>query len=195
MRTIELKLYNFEELDEKAKEKARDWFKKDGLEEYQIEDITESFQYKLEQLGLPTEDVRWRLSCCQGDGVAFYGEVDIEEYLKKNKIKTKFKKLFFPDGDLTISIRIDKSYNCHLYDHYNTMVLSWDEHLYGGYDNAYRNYIIDEFIEHLNSHIKELSKDFEKSGYEQIDYYNSNEYVDKNIVINEYEFTEDGEFY
>jgi len=192
MRTIETNLYKFNELSEEAKETARDCWKSNGLDEHECECITEDFQYHLEELGLPKDDIRWRLSCSQGDGVAFYGDVDVEEYLTKNKIKTKFKKLFDKDGDLLIS-NVNIYSNSNHYNHYNTMSLTYNEELHGGYDNPSRQNAIYEFTDHLLAHIKEVSKDFETKGEEQIDYYASNEYVDEMIIANEYEFTEDGD--
>lgn len=189
MRTEEIKIYNFEELSDKAKEKARDWWKNDGLDEHERDSITESFQEKLEKLGLPTEKVCWGLSCCQGDGVAFYGNVDIEDYLTKNKLKTTYKELL-NNGDVLIW-DVEIYNNNHHYNHYNTMSIRY---------NLDYNQITDELEElaeeltdHILSHIKEISKDFETSGYKQIDYYNSDEYVDEVITANEYEFTENGD--
>jgi hypothetical protein len=191
MQVIEVKTYKFEELSDKAKEKAREWWTKDGLDEHECECITEDFQYVLEEKGLPSDKVHWRLSCCQGDGVAFYGSVDVEEYLTKNKLKTKFKKLFDKDGDLLISnVTIN---NCnHHYHHYNTMSISYNEDFYGGYDNPTREQACADFVDYLTDHIKELSKQFEKNGYESIDYYNSSSYIDEILIINEYDFLEDG---
>ena len=197
MKTITIKTYKFEELNEEAKKVAREWWKKDGLDEHECEAITETFQYMLEELGLPDDDVRWNLSCCQGDGVAFYGELDIAEYVAKNKIKTKFRKLFDRDGDLILdNFTINKSQAFHFYNHWNTMNISWNEDLYnlGKLDNPTRHQAIEDFVDHVISHIRELSKEFEKSGYESIDFYSSDDYVDECIVANEYDFLEDGNF-
>ena len=95
MRQETINICTFNELSDEAKEKAREWYR-DGDSEM----TSDQFEYRLEELGLPNKDIRWSLSCCQGDGVAFYGELDIEEYLTKNKLKTKFKKLFDNDKDI-----------------------------------------------------------------------------------------------
>ena len=192
MRTIELKAYKFEELTESAKKAAREWHSKDGLDEFQCESITEGFQSQLEVLGLPTEKVHWSISYCQGDGVAFYGSVDVEEYLKKNKLLTKFRKLFDSDKDLLVQNVEIKSNSPH-YNHYNTMTISYNEALYNGYQNDSRLNAIDDFIEHLSDHIKEISKDFYDQGQKEVDYCYSDEYINESIIANDYEFTEDGD--
>ena len=38
-------------------------------------------------------------------------------------------------------------------------------------------------------------REMEKYGYESIEYYQSNSYIEDVLTINEYEFTEDGEIY
>ncbi len=193
MTTATINTFKFSELSERAKESARDWWKENGLDEFECESITEGFQHKLEELGLPSDDVRWRLSSCQGDGVAFYGCVDVEEYLTKNKLKTKFRKLFDSDKDLLIdNVEIDKNQSFHLYDHHNTMSVSYNEALYNGYENPSREQALEDFTDHLNDHIKELSHEFVKQGTEAIDHYNSDENVDESIICNDYSFTEDG---
>jgi hypothetical protein len=183
-------IYKFNELSESSKETARSWWKESM--DVEFEQITESIQLKLEELGLPTEDVQWRLSCCQGDGVAFYGSLDVEEYLVKNKIKSKFRKLFDADKDLLIDNVEIYSNNSH-YNHYNTMTVSYNEALYNGYENSSREQALEDFTDHLQEHIKDLSRDFQKEGYEEIERITSNEAVDESLVANDYDFTEEGE--
>jgi len=190
MKTAEITIYKFNELSESAKETARSWWKESM--DIEFDGITESIQFKLEELGLPTEDVQWRLSCCQGDGVAFYGSLDVEEYLVKNKIKSKFRKLFDADKDLLIDNVEIYSNNSH-YNHYNTMTVSYNEALYNGYENSSREQALEDFTDHLQEHIKDLSRDFEKEGYEEIERITSNEAVDESLNFHDFDFTEEGE--
>lgn len=46
---------------------------------YYSELITEDITQKLQELGLPATDIRWRHSSSQRDGLAFYGEVNFDE--------------------------------------------------------------------------------------------------------------------
>ncbi len=195
METAEITIYKFKELSEESKETARNWWK-EAFDENDSDNVTQPMKDKLEDIGLPSEDIRWRLSNCQGDGVAFYGSVDVEEYLIANKLKTKFRKLFDKDKDLLISnVEINKSSSFHMYDHHNTMSISYNEDFHGGYDNPSREQALEDFTDHLQDHIKELSKEFAKLGYEEIEYITSDEVVDESLTANDYNFTEDGKVF
>ena len=79
MRVKEIKVFKFEELSEEAKEVARNWYKgcMDNDFYFETEHIKEDFQYELEKLGYPTNKIEFSLSYSQGDGVAFYGHIDL----------------------------------------------------------------------------------------------------------------------
>ena len=80
VRKRQKRAYRFEELSEAAKETAREWFRE--AHEWDSSDsdmLTEQFQQDLEsQYGMSGMKVWWSLGSCQGDGVAFEGEPDIE---------------------------------------------------------------------------------------------------------------------
>lgn len=68
------KLYHFADLSDGAKEKAREWYR-DGndyhfLEEYLLEIVREEMQTQGYEIDGKI-DLRYSLSCCQGDGVSF----------------------------------------------------------------------------------------------------------------------------
>jgi hypothetical protein len=71
----------FAELNPEAQETARQWFRE--VCEWDSTDsdrLTEQFQQDLEsEYGMGGMTVWWSLSSCQGDGVAFKGEPNIEE--------------------------------------------------------------------------------------------------------------------
>ncbi len=73
--------YRFEELNKAAKEAAREWFRKVyEWDSYDSDMLTEQFEQDLEsQYGMSGMKVWWSLGSCQGDGVAFEGEPNIEE--------------------------------------------------------------------------------------------------------------------
>jgi len=195
METATITIFKFNELSESAKETARNWWN-ESFDENDSDIVTQPIKDKLEEFGLPSEDIRWRLASGQGDGVAFYGTVDVEEYLIKNKLKSKFRKLFDADKDLLISnVEINKSSVFHMYDHYNTMSVSYNEDFHGGYDNPSREQALEDFTDHLQDHIKELSKEFAKQGYEGLGYLTSDEYVDECLILQEYKYTEDGKVF
>lgn len=51
------------------------------------------FKSILEEEGFPTGKIYWSLGYVQGDGVSWYGTVDVEKFLRKNRIWTRYKDL------------------------------------------------------------------------------------------------------
>lgn len=202
MEELTVKIYQFEELSETAKEKAREWYKGTMNENFSMEAvmISEMFEEHLNDIGYPTEDIAWSLNCCQGDGVAFYGKVDSDDLEKiaervLNAKESKWFKLLLKAG-LDISIEIRRNSYGHHYSHWNTMEVECEiEDNFIAYNPERYPKIIDlvrNIEEGISREIKETSKELEQKGYESIDYYYSNESVDENIRSNEYEFTEEG---
>jgi hypothetical protein len=200
MREEMVKVCQFSELSEGAKEKAREWFK-DRMNEgfdFEAEQITEDFSYELEELGYPTEDIRWCLSHVQGDGVAFYGDINYDGFLKISDrlLNDDDVKLLRNNLD-NIGINIKIYSNDYHYNHFNTMSLETDVRIYFDEEKEELSNkitcIIDDLIDSIKDEIKVVSKRLARVGYEQIDYFHSNTYIDETIEANEWEFTEDGE--
>jgi hypothetical protein len=123
----EIDVYEFDELPPKAQKRAIDMYRDAGhMAEETNWALREYFELRLGELGLPIDDIRWRLAYTQGDGVAFYGKFNLEEYLRKHKLKSEFAALSRVAED--ISMRIEKV-GPHAYDHYNTMQVSGEPQL------------------------------------------------------------------
>lgn len=203
MKKIGLNVFTVNELSEEAKAKVLDRHRYDfnDLVNY---DIQEEFKITLEDKGYPTDDIRYRLNYCQGDGVAFYGEIDLEEFIEKrheelekslSKHDLRRVKYIAKEG-LTIDIR--KNQYFHLYDHYNTMIVE------AGYVDEYMSYRakdsdIEEMInsvyaleEFIKYDVKVVSKELEDIGYNIADNYENDDYIIEYLNENDYYFTEDG---
>lgn len=167
------KVVFFDALNDKAKEKAREWFNEDNecffLEEHLINVIKEKLEdqgfevigrYKNGQLtGYKDLEILYSLSYCQGDGVSFKGTLS-------------------RDGVL---------YNVEQNDH----------HYYHEY--TIKVYIIDpetdeesDAPDSILDLIRRACKETERAGYEEIEYQQSPEYIDEMIMDNEYTFTLEG---
>jgi hypothetical protein len=178
--------------------------------------ITEKFAEKLSDMGYPTDSLEWRLNYSQGDGVAFYGEVDIDKVMKRLEHKgydLNYDLYRAIDSEnLTIIARIYRNSFGYHYSHYNTMEVYVDgdsietmmEYLYEDLDSDTDEYVdkyneIHNFLLNLkdciHSDIKNVSKELEREGYRDIEYYSSDEYIVETLIANEYEFTEDGIMY
>lgn len=74
----------FNELSKHAKEKVREWYCYEYCEDIIKYDLRERFQEMLKSNGFLNMKVYWSLGYCQGDGVAFGGNLDVGEYLAIN---------------------------------------------------------------------------------------------------------------
>jgi len=82
-KTLTFEAFAYDELSDNAKEKARQWYI-EGMdsEQYGTNDV---LTYTLEEAGLPGMKLYWSLGNCQGDGVAFEGDVDVDGFFKQQE--------------------------------------------------------------------------------------------------------------
>jgi hypothetical protein len=146
--------------------------------------LTEVFQEELQRLGLPSEDIRWRLSSSQGDGVAFYGQLDLDDYLKANKLVGRYKGLKPVLDDIRVTI--EKHRELHMYDHYNTMVVDLDA--YGLDLTAKQERLLEDLEAEIKDRIVDVSHKLEKIGYDEIEWRTSDEAIAETLEANEYEY-------
>jgi len=191
-------VFTIDELSPKAKEKAIQKIR-EGVESN--DDLNEFFTQSLSELGYPIGDIGWRLSCSQGDGMAFYGKI---EHMKKVALAiglSEEKAEYLKD----YSVSITRNSFGHHYSHWNTMTLNeedvdnsqfykLDEHgneIKHG-DSFLINEIYAEFRDALLYHIKETSKKLEAKGYEIIESNESDEACLGIARDNGYRFLESG---
>jgi len=181
-------VYEFDELSPKAKDRAITWYRESGaaFDTEDTEAVSDMFRETLSARGLPTGDVRWRLSSSQGDGVAFYGRFDLDEYLKANKLKSKFPALKDVANDITANI---EKVGPHMYDHYNTMRVEFEPQVEL---TDRQNKELDKLKEFVGAQIEKVSHDLEKAGYEEIEYREGDEQIAETIRANDWEFDVDG---
>ncbi len=178
MKTIskEYVLYSYDELSEKAQEKALDNFRKDNeyiflsdclsqrlhelLEEYDIKDTNDT-----SKPGTTPTQVMYSLSYCQGDGCMFEGVFEWKKY--------------------TVYIKHNGRYY-----HSNSKFIEIHETDNQGFDigEDYEPEVYKEFEELYQKICKEL----EKYGYDFIEYEDSEENFRESCEANEYTFLEDG---
>lgn len=110
-------LFGIDELSEKAKAKAIDNLRTTmTADSYYSELVTEDITEKIQGLGLPTTDIRWRHSSSQGDGLAIYGEINFDEQ-KLVPVTAELKRIFEKEE---LDMVIAKA-GPHMYDHSKTM--------------------------------------------------------------------------
>jgi|SRR5579872_125824 len=197
-KTVEITTYSFDELDDAAKEKAREWFR-EGM--YECDQLSELLEQDLGYYGFDGFKCYFSLNYCQGDGVDFEGVVDIGEIMKagdEGNISTlkdaseyqelcdAIRKAEAHEFEISAEIKHEGHYH-----HYNSMRVEVELHGEVRFTNEHLA-LQDELQRTLSQYASWVSKQLEKLGYEDIEYQNSDEVVDENIRINEYAFTKSG---
>jgi hypothetical protein len=167
MKTIETKIYTFDELSNEAKENAREWWRNGDdmplMSEYMYETLYELLKKSLIKCDEPK--IYHSLAYCQGDGAMFEGEC----VYKKYTIPVKHAGMYYHERSTDIgTIRITKTGEYLDDDTYESIEKSFE----------------DEYIK--------VCKALAREGYEYIENEHSDEVVDENLRANDYTFTESG---
>ena len=211
------------ELSEAAKARAREVWREKAWDSVDSELLTEQFAEVLEyEFGIEARthpvkyakvtryepEIEWSLSYCQGDGVSFKADVDIEkivahgvpgcEYFSPHAQKlAELWKAFqvleaVADFELSLlSITIEPQ---HRHTHDVTSIL-WeaDGAIAEQRDLVYA--VSDAMRDELNALYSAACRRLEKLGYAEIEYHDSDEYLDDELTANDhYLFTEEGDF-
>lgn len=206
MRTVETKIYKFEELSEDVQKKLIEKEQEFNYDaEWICKELTEEFSYRLGKAYYPNDKIEWRLGYCQGDGVAFYGYIDrdnIRNLIKKvmPKSSPERKKLLALSKDFLYNLvdfveiqRNDWGYH---YSHYNTMKLSYDLTVTTISETTDKYFSwFDEFIKYLLKDIKDTSRELERFGYEYLEGFQSEEYARECLENTDTEYDEYGRVY
>lgn len=197
-REHKIKLYKYDELSDKAKEKAReDWVNKGfGWDNHDSDQLTDTFKELLIEKGFEKGvDVFWSLSSSQGDGVAFKGSIDVPKYIRAGKLTKEFGRLIGK-----VEARVDQRGRD---THWNSMTVEIFQDDGGAgsigpkdwHPGAPTREMVVGFEEYLVQDVKDISRELEKIGYAEMEYKGSDEYLADTFEANEYEFTEDGKFW
>lgn len=207
MRTIETKLYTYDELSDWAKERARDWYRtcNDDWSDFTGRDVVDDCVETLGKLGFIIDrkrGVSWSGFSSQGDGASFTGswyasDVDAALVIADRPTDADLKALAeglvemrakYPSG-LAASL----TRRSHHYAH--EMTISIDVEYTGDETDDDGNYI-DVSKEDADT-IEELCRDAMRWIYSRLesayDWEMADEQVAETIRSNDYEFTADGE--
>lgn len=208
MKTIEIKLYKFEELSEAAQQKAiEDFNSNSNFEYFAYDEINNSVNAVIDLFGLKTgnsyTDIRYGHI---NDDILNLSGARLYKYLVNNYysdlfkpkyIKTIDRHVFWPqfickrlNGTVTPEYTQIYSKNFRVNSCSLTGVCYDNDVLQPVYDFLKKptNDTFADLIEDIENAIKKLYSDTE-------DYYNSAEYIKETIEANDYDFTEDGQMY
>lgn len=206
MRTemVAYNVYKFNELNDNAKEKVKQWYL-DGQETYIFsEDCKEDLR---NLFGKNDLDVQYSLSYCQGDGFNIYGKIyaeDIISCLEKHNGGTQLEQfedvltekekktiLHYAKRCGAIELPMNNRY-CYSLADYIDIVEDWEYELKYSYE--YKNINVEalnKFEKMVRDIFGILCNSYEKWGYEYF-YEISDEDLEEMCEANGYEFLEDG---
>lgn len=176
MREETVKVFQFDELSEDAKEKARDWYRNGGLD-YEWWDMDfEDFREELLEIGVET-DTFW-----------FALPPDRADYLVANKPSiVDPRKLLKASG---VDLRTKAARDILNYE--ADLSIGLNQYGSGSHQSHYVSADNEEIADKVEEFFTDKLHEFKVRLENQQDYLYSDESVDENIRINEYEFTENG---
>jgi hypothetical protein len=184
----------FDTLSDKAKEKARDWWRCCEMHDLDLSNVIEDFIDRWKKIGLIVDynDVRWSGFCSQGDGASFAGTY----YPKEDACMwaAEWPKLLSAARTLE---SIQRRHNCEVsasisivsghYVHSNMMRVD----TYLDDEEEYNEGTL-ELDEEIRDVMRGLADELWCALEEEYDWIMGDENVDENIRANEYDFDEDG---
>ena len=203
---IETEVFTFTELNEEAKETARDWYKGDGLDYDWWDAVYEDFNTVCNHLGIELKthsvplmdksirqdpNVYFVLSYGQGDGCSFEGVYSYAKQAPKNLLK------YAPQDETlqNIAKHLQETQRKALWGLCADIESS--NHETSLSVTVRRGHWYADISEQEEDGISEAMRDLNQWLYSQLkenyDWLNSDEQVDEAITCNEYEFTIDGQ--
>lgn len=194
-----VKIYEYSELSESAKDKAKQWYCDDDFRSYML---TDDFKEMWINLYFPNSDlnVEWSLCHCQGDGVNVSGNFDFDNLISYAEnigfeidfTEKEMKRLRYYMNNTEIKVGRNMKYGYCVVQSDDYFVTDWT------YDLSYCKNLDEDLLERLSSLvcflIRNLCRDMESYGYRFL-YEPDDEEVAYMCEANEWYFNEDGSYF
>ena len=184
---VTLKVFKFDELKSDVQEKVLSRFRRDVDLDFSNDYLQERFKEMATEKGFDNSSFNWCLGYCQGDGVSFTANVDLEKFLSINGLKDRFKSLL--DVDAVFKVVRGNSHYYHKY----TVDAEYD--LNADFDSEEMKRLSEELKTLIDAEKNRICDACEKIGYGEYEFIISDECLKYNIQSNEYEFLENGKNY
>lgn len=182
--TVEYKLYKYDELSDKAKEKALEGFYDFNVDYEWWDSSYDWFQEKLKEVGLKCKTFYFGLDRDRFLEAVDLEFIDVAKFIETS-VQAGVKKSILDVADLTINYTRGYRHTFHTIDTYR-----------GIPDRCPRlNKYLTSLIDRCNDKLGDMFSDFLSQLEEEYDYLTSREAIEESIRCNEYEFLEHGEFY
>ena len=199
-RTIERTVFTFEELSDKAKEKAldecRDWEVQDP---YWYESTYDDWKEKLEAQGVSDPKISFSGFYTQGSGASFTGSVNLADWMKSQEIAGKYRALYYAatnptnDAEAFASITRGTAYSHYTYGRPEVELRCYLD------EGDPRSVRLNQQADEVNAAFEEWFRQTEGEIYrdlrEAYEYYTSDEVVAEMLIANEILFNENGSTY
>ena len=198
MRKVEYEILTFEELLEESKQVAIQEKRDEGTwEEWDSSDLEEMWQEELTSYGWKNPKIRFSLSYCQGDGVSFLGKLPLEVALKIDyitsrldfKVIYKLRKLI----DHGIEFSLESCNNRCVHEKSVKVYVNWGDLSHKSCTRLEK--LVEKMRELVDDWRLHLCKTFEKEGYEEIEYHDSDEWIKEELISVDAEFYPNGKRY
>lgn len=206
--TVCYDVFKFDELDDKAKERARDWYRQHALDDEWWDYVYEDAKTRLALAGFDIDRIYFRGFSYQGDGACFEGSwsakgvkaAELKEYApadeELHRIVDALAEIARQHPDATFSVKHSGHYYHEHCTRFSDVEYGEDDPIetlpYGGPEYQERAAYLGGRTEELI----ELARDAMRWIYARLEaeyeFLNSDEQVDESIRANEYEFTEEG---
>lgn len=194
MKTVEITLYKFDELSDEAQQNAIQKWRED---QYQNGDnlfwFMDSCKDYLKDTGFINPKIQYSLSYSQGDGLSFSadGYTRLKETFIKHLGEHHSNIADYLCDNVTLQIKGNTGHYCY--------ASKSDIDLYLEVYSSNNTPLVDDLIEVV---MKDITDEYltacrvlETNGYEQIEYEQSDEYIQETINANDYDFTIEGDIY
>jgi hypothetical protein len=189
MRTVRTKVYKFEELSNEAKAVAIENYRNNTTEVF-LDMFQEDCIEAIQEVGFSGNiKLQYDLGYSQGGGLSF----SCDYFTKLNEVftevlgKGKEKTINCIINELAFSLEGNNGRYCFASKGDLDLTLENYNRDYNSIESS-----ISKVREKLENIYFDLCKDLEKRGYAEIEWQNSDEYIEQVIVANEYEFTING---
>jgi hypothetical protein len=193
-------VFQYIDLSENAKEVVRERYRISSYEDEDCsENITDMFYWRLKELNYVSQNyegfgsapdglkVRYSLSNCQGDGVAFEGIPDDYKAIARRLLnRNDYRLLTYEhrgansdiNGALLDYVHIRVYDVNHHYTHYNSFSVGVEVQSYFDLTDR-QEQVLNLLEENILEELVALSHELERKGYEEIDYRSSNDFIDE----------------
>jgi hypothetical protein len=191
--------FKFNELSDDAKEKARQDYRKTRDYYFESEFVSDDMKTTLDVHGFELEKkgLQWDLSCSQSDFVGIDGKIKedkLHELMMEKLDKRDKKKYYFWVIHRHYIEIIQNISHHHYYGQQVDVTVEFDEDEDVEYYVLLKNFAdkLEKAEEIVKEYIDDLIRILKKQGYEQLRYYDSDEYIDDYFINSDCEFDEDG---